>query len=263
MDVALTFVICTIALIAVSVLGAIVPFVKKLTDEKVHMLIALSAGIFLGLLFFMLLPETIHEGIIEGGLKISHVLGVVMGGFLLIMLINVLIKYFHGRGCACECHNEEHDHGIVSISAFIGLAIHAFIDGLLLATMLMTTDTGAMFAALVGMCVHKFVELFSLSSTFLLTDMTKKKKMIWLGAFTLITPIGAIISFLILNGAAVDGASIGIPFAFSAGTFMYVTFCELIPEAFHRRKNGIKSFILMMVGVAIAAAVFIFFGHSH
>ena len=53
MEIALTFVIYTVALVGVSLLGAYMPYVKKLTDKEIHLLIAMSAGIFLGILFFL------------------------------------------------------------------------------------------------------------------------------------------------------------------------------------------------------------------
>ena len=84
----------------------------------------------------------------------------------------------------------------------------------------------------------------------------------YLVSFSLITPIGAIISFLVLNGASVDGM-IGIPMAISAGTFMYVALCDMVPEAFHRENQQLKSFMFLVAGIAIAAVVFLLFGHSH
>ena len=260
METAVTFIIYTVALLAVSLLGAYMPYIKKLTDDQVHLLIALSAGIFLGILFFLLLPEAIHE-CEEGGIEEKYMMLTVLVAFLAILLVDVLIKHFHMASCPCECHQEQHRHRMGSFSAYIGLAIHAFIDGLVLATTLIA-DSDIAWIALLGMCVHKFVELFSLSSTFLLSDEDKRTVMKYMVSFALITPIGAIISFLILNGASVDGM-IGIPMAVSAGTFMYVALCDMIPEAFHRENQQLKSYLLLMVGIAIAAAVFLLFGHSH
>ncbi len=253
-------VICCICLVVASLIGAYIPFIKKLDDEKIHLLIALSAGIFLGILFFLLLPEAMEESV-EDNIEPHYIMMVVLIGFLLILLIDVIIKHFHGVSCACECHNEEHSHNMASLSAFIGLAVHAFVDGLLIATAGMFENQEIVFLTLFGFCVHKFIELFSLSSTFLLTNLEKKDIMKYLLVFTCITPLGMLISGLFFNNA-VDIAT-SIPFAFSAGTFMYVSFCQMIPEAFHRKKNTVASFVLLMVGIAVAAVVFLVFGHQH
>ena len=128
METAVTFIIYTVALLAVSLLGAYMPYIKKLTDDQVHLLIALSAGIFLGILFFLLLPEAIHE-CEEGGIEEKYMMLTVLVAFLAILLVDVLIKHFHMASCPCECHQEQHRHRMGSFSAYIGLAIHAFIMG--------------------------------------------------------------------------------------------------------------------------------------
>ena len=104
--------------------------------------------------------------------------------------------------------------------------------------------------------------MFSLSSTFLLSDEEKSTIMKYLVGFSLITPVAALISFLVFNGIDVDGM-VGLPLAFSAGTFMYVAFCHMIPEAFHRKNQDLRSFVFLVAGILIAAVVFTVFGHSH
>lgn len=261
MDVAVTFAIYAIALIAVSLLGSFVPFMKKLTDNQIHLLIALSAGIFLGILFFMLLPEAFHEGCIEGDYDIRLIAGCILAGFMVIMIIEKSLKHYHMMSCPCGCHKDEHQHNLASFSTFIGLGIHAFVDGLILASSLLINSEIA-WLTLGGMCIHKFVELFSLSSTFLLSERDKKTTAKYLIGYTLITPVAAIISFLLLNGVSVEGI-IGIPLAISAGTFMYVALCDMLPEAFHRDDQDLKSFIFLAIGLIIAAVIFTVIGHGH
>ncbi len=264
MEIAVTFLIYTVILLAVAMAGAYTPFIRELSDRQTHLLVALSAGIFLGILFFLLLPEAIEE-CAEGGYGAEITCISAMFGFLVILGVDVLIKHMHAEEChdECneECHEDEHTHSIASLSAFIGLSVHAFVDGLVLAaSMMVDPNIGAL--ALVGMCIHKFVVLFSLSSTFLLTDLDKKTVMKYLFGFACITPVAAIISFIVLNGISVDGM-VGIPLAFSAGTFMYVALCDMIPEAFHRKTQDSRAFIMLLIGIAIAAAVFLLMGHGH
>ena len=254
MDPILTFLIYAIILFVVSIAGAYVPFIKKLSDTQVHLLIALSAGIFLGILFLMLLPEAMIETT-EGGYDANTAMICVLIGFLIILLVDVLIKHFHMRRCACECHEDEHSHSITSLSAFIGLSVHACVDGLALAAALLAGESVGILA-LIGMCIHKFVVLFSLSSTFLLVDQPRKKSMTYLLTFCLITPIAGLISFIILNGISVEGLA-GLPLAFAAGTFMYVALCDMIPEAFHRKNQDLRSFVFLMIGLGICAVAII------
>jgi zinc transporter ZupT len=247
-----------IILFAASMLGAYLPFIKKLTDDQGHLMVAFSAGIFLGILFFLLLPEAISEAVVHEGRGASDVCITIMAGFFLILLTDILVRHLHMENCECECQDDDHKHDIASFSAFIGLAIHACVDGLVLATGLLAgEEIGKL--TLIGMCIHKIVVLFSLSSTFMLTDIPRRRSFMFLTAFALISPISAGISISILNGMSIDGM-VGLPLAFAAGTFMYVALCDMLPEAFHRENLDLKSLVAIVIGIAIAAAVFLVIG---
>ena len=113
------------------------------------------------------------------------------------------------------------------------------------------------------MCIHKFVVLFSLSSMMLVTDIPKKKSMKYLLCFALVTPIAGLAFFALMSGMSdIEGMS-GIPLAFAAGTFMYVALCDMLPEAFHRKKQDMLSFGLLIVGVLIILAITLLFPHVH
>jgi Predicted divalent heavy-metal cations transporter len=258
-----------VIIFTVSMVASYVPMVRKMSSRTIHLMIALAAGIFIGILFFMLLPETFHEGD-------PHDAGVwILIGFLAVLLSDVLIKHFHGRKCACisdgpaiieigaqpKKHVHEHTHEMTSASAFIGLAIHAAVDGMILGIGLSAGEEIGM-AALIGISLHKFVELFSLSSTFLLTDTGKKRVLIYLLVFSLITPIAGFISLGMLDAAAED-FEMYIPLALAAGTFMYVGIYSLLPEAFHERKDSIIPFILVIVGVIAIYVITTIIGTGH
>lgn len=254
---------------AVSIAGAALPQVRKLTDSQTHYLIALSAGIFLGLLFVLLVPEAYEISVEHEGHGFETVSYMLMIGFLAIAFVDILIKHFHLGQCPCGDHHCVHDddrqHEVSSLSAFIGLSVHACCDGLALAAAFLGGEEIG-FVALIGMCVHKFVVLFSLSSSLLLTDRTTKSRWIYLGAFTAITPISAVISYLSFNVLSL-GSMTGLPMAFAAGTFMFVTFCNMLPEAFHRKDQELKSLFIVLLGVALAVVTLVLVnmmgGHHH
>ena len=259
MDNLVTLILYSLGILAISMAGAYLPRVKTLSDRQIHLLVALSTGIFLGLLFLLLLPEALEE-CEHGGIDAHDTMFALLGGFILIMSVETWLKHRHMDSCGCEC--DSHSHKLVSFSSMIGLSIHAACDGLALAA---TFLAGGEIAAIttIGMCIHKFVVLFSLSSITLVTDIPKRKSMCYLLAFSLITPLCGLLFFGVLDGVSdVEGLT-GIPMAFAAGTFMYVALCDMLPEAFHRKKQDLKSFLLVLVGIAVIAAVTIFFPHVH
>lgn len=261
MDTALTFLLYSLGILAISMIGAYLPRIRTLSDGQIHLLVSLSAGIFLGLLFLLLLPEAIEE-CDEAGYEAHLAMYAVLAGFVLILGVESWMKHRHMSGCGCECGSDQHSHKLSSSSAFIGLSIHAACDGLALASTFLAGESIAAITTL-GMCIHKFVVLFSLSSMTLVTDTPKKKSLRMLLAFGLITPISGLAFFGVLSGISdIDGLA-GIPLAFASGTFMYVALCDILPEAFHRKKQDVLSFGLVMLGIAVILAITLIFPHAH
>ncbi len=259
MEAIATFALYSIILLVVSMTGAFLPRVRKLTDKQSHLLMALSAGIFLGLLFFLMLPEAVHES--EGvEFGVHRVMYAIVTGFVLIMFVEILMKHHHRGGCPCECCQDNHSHKIISLSSFAGLSIHATCDGLALAATFLTGENVGLMAT-VGMCIHKFVVLFSLSTTMLLTDYSRRQAMLRLLAFALITPIAGIVFFAALKDIGDIDGFVGIPLAFAVGTFMYVAICDILPEAYHRKNQSLKSFVLIITGIFLILVFNILFPH--
>ena len=258
MEPEIIFAIYSILLIGISLVGAYLPQMGKTQDGRAHLMIALSAGIFLGLLLFILLPEALEESE-EGGIDTHYAMMAVALGFIVILILNVLIRHKHHDDCGC--HEDEHGHELISMSTFIGLAIHAACDGLALAAVFMAGEEMGLMAT-IGLCIHKFVELFSLSTTMSLTDFGKKTTMIRLGLFALITPIAGTLFFLLFNDMEVEG-TLGLPLAFAGGTLLFVTMCDLIPESFHRDETDIKSLAILLIGLGIMLALALLFPHAH
>lgn len=260
MDAMITFIIYAIVLVVVSMVGAIIPYLRELEDREAHLLVALSTGIFLGLLFFLLLPEALEEcG--HGGYDVHETMYALFGGFALLMVIEFLMKHRHMNSCSCQCCEDSHSHRITSMSSFIGLSIHAACDGMALAATFLAGEEVGLIAT-IGMCIHKFVVLFSLSSTMVVADVDTRGAMRNLLLFSLITPIAGLVFYFVFNGISIDHY-VGIPLAFAAGTFMYVALVDMLPEAFHRKQQDVRSFVLLVVGVVVIAIISILFPHTH
>ena len=258
MDSNILFVILSILLVFVSLVGAYLPHIKKMDDKQVHLLVSLGAGIFVGLLFLLLLPEALEEGE-HIGKDMHEIMFYLIGGFLLIMIVETIIKTIHADDCACG--EDHHSHKITFISSFFGLSVHAICDGIALAaTFLAGEEIGLIATA--GMCIHKIVVLFSLSSTMLLTDMEKKESMKYLVGFSLITPIFGLLFYLVFSNINIETIT-ALALCFASGTFMYVALCDILPEAFHREGQIRKSFFLIVLGIALIAIISFVFPHGH
>jgi len=260
MDPYVILLIFVAVILAVSLLAAFLPRMMKLDMRQVHLMVALSAGIFLGILFFMLLPETFEEAHESGAGAMDPVLWIV-GGFLVVLFVDVIVKRMHMNRCACdECVDKDHLHEVTSLTAFIGLAIHAVVDGLVIA--LAINHGGELTAfVLIGISLHKFADVFALSSIFTLTNIDKKKTLVFMIIFILITPLAAILSMPLVD--VLEDFAMFIPLAVATGIFMYVGIYSLLPEAFHERRDSLKSLMIVVAGIVAIALIAILLGDAH
>ncbi|AIZ56671.1 zinc transporter ZupT [Candidatus Methanoplasma termitum] len=257
MDTIVEFLVFVAVILIVSFVGAYLPMTTRATDKQMHLMIAFSTGVFLGILFLILFPEAVRESDAYG-IDIMTVMYVALAGFLLMFTVDFLMKHYKKAECDCDDCLDHHSHSVTSLSAFFGLSIHAALDGLALATAF-TLDASVGVVILLALSIHKAAEVFSLSSTFLLAG-GRKRSMTYMTVFCLITPIAALVSYLLLGGA--ESNITGPAFAFSAGVFMFVTMLHMIPEAFHRKDIKISSLLLMLIGLLIILCVVILMGNS-
>ena len=251
------FLIFVAVILIVSFVGAYLPMTTRATDKQMHLIIAFSTGIFLGILFLILFPEAIEESL-AFDFDVMMVMYVVLAGFLLMFIMDFLVKHYKKAECDCDDCLDHHSHKVTSLSAFFGLSIHAALDGVALATAF-TLDPSIGLVVLLALCIHKTAEVFSLSSTFLLAG-GRKRSLTYMAVFCCITPVAATISYLLLDGA--ESSIVGPAFAFSAGVFMFVTMLHMIPEAFHRKDVKMTSLALMLIGLLIIVCVVVLMGDS-
>jgi zinc transporter ZupT len=213
------------------VLGGTLVVLRKEWPRKIQeYLIALSAGFLLALVFFELLPESLHL------LGPSASLYIVIGFGMLHFFEHTIVGHLH--------FGEETHHDVMvsrgaSISAFSGLFIHAFFDGL-------SISAGMQYDFLIGLLVffaillHKLPEGLTIASIMLAANQPRKTALIASALIGVATMLGIVTVFLI---ADVNASAVGIAFAFSAGAATYVGASDLIPEI-NRSGNRITPLIV-------------------
>ncbi len=247
MDQLVTVIIVSAVLFGITLVGCYLPFLLKRDNNHLHTLIAFSGGVMLGVLFIMLLPEALHETV-EAEFDFDTACYMVLAGFVLLFVIDFLVKTYLGFD---EHGEDEHAHSITSLSAFSGLAIHSFFDGLALAAAFTAgEDVGLL--VLVGLCLHKTVVAFSLASTMIMGE-NPRTAWTYLIIFSLVSPLATVASYAFLNSG--EFSYTGPALCLSAGIFMFVTMCDILPEAFHHRGNDPKQLLCLLLGLAVAIIV--------
>ncbi|KAK6021338.1 metal cation transporter, ZIP family [Ostertagia ostertagi] len=142
-----------------------------------------------------------------------------------------------------------HSHGVRSITFVLALSIHSVIEGVALGVGDNASETTALFLSLL---VHKLIVAFSVG---LQLARTHAHQLQWVVAsvFTLalMSPLGAVIGMAVQSAAENSFAkdvAITILQGLAVGTFLYVTFFEVL---LHERDNehpNLLKLLVMLVG---------------
>ena len=194
---------------------------------------ALGAGFMLATSITEMVPASVS---LEGGV---HAGFLVLLGYLIIHACeHVVSAHFHFGE---EVHHDEFvDHG-KSVTVLIGMVIHAFFDGIAIASAFLVSNFLG-WVVFLAIFLHKVPEGFTVSSVMLASGRSSFRAFsasILLGAGTL---AGVLTMVLIRNGVAV-----GLPV--SAGVTIYVAASDIVPEV--NREPGIRMPLLLFVGVAL------------
>lgn len=238
MDSLILLLVFSAAIILVSLLGGSLPLLGKWNTEQLHLMAALSAGVFIGATFIILLPEAVDSMHAEDALIL------VMIGFVIVLLVEIILQHRHQEDC--DDHTTDHQHILTSTTAFVGLSVHSVMDGFALGVAVVLGSELGMVVFL-AILVHKAIDVFSLTTTFRLAEIKTRSGLIYMTLFCLITPVAALVAFPLIEW--LQNIEVGVPLALAGGTFMYVGIYDLLPEAFHEKHDQYKSFALVVVGI--------------
>lgn len=197
--------------------GMLFSFKRSWPERLQQIFLALGAGFILALVFFKLIPTSI-ELIGE-----SSALYIVIGFATIHFFEHTVVGHLHFGE---EVHPEVMVSKMAGISAFSGLFIHAFFDGL-------SISVGMQIDYLVGVLIffavllHKFPEGLTLGSIMMAAGFARKTVLFSVLGIGLATVLGTCTVFLFTS---VDKDITAMAFAFSAGAAVYVGASDLIPE---------------------------------
>jgi zinc transporter ZupT len=233
-------------IVAVVTFGAgLLTLIRQWSDELLHLFVSLGAGIFVGVVFILLLPEALAQQ------TSSTVPIMVLTGFLLIFFIEHFLLARGGGGY-------DHGHKVVSLTALVGLSVHSIMDGFAITVAVADPHLGKLLFA--SVLVHKGPAAFALASLFLLAKLRKRVIVGLLLLFSLMTPLGAAIVAPMATSA--NGVFLANLTGLTAGSFLYVTTGELLPEVFHtseKRWLKLGLFLTGLIGVGFLSSM----GHEH
>ncbi len=165
--------------------------------------------------------------------------GLILAGYLLVHFFEHSIHgHFHFGE---ETHNEEMMHPGAGISVVTGLAIHAFFDGIAIASGFLVSHWLGTIIFL-AVFLHKMPEGFTGASVMMASGRSRASAIgaaVVLGAATL----AGVLTMAVFRAHV----SYGLPL--SAGVTIYVAATDLVPEV--NKEPGIRMAIVVFVGVGL------------
>ena len=227
-----------VGLIATTLAGGFVPLFAGRSHRVLHRFVAFATGLFLGIVFLHLLPEALARE--PGGLAAPWPGALVLTGVIALYVVQHLLL---------PGSSSSDPHIALGWSSFVGLSVHAFASGLGLAAVQGDPDVArVLFLSIVA---HKAAEGFSLATVFRLSNQTTTRILSLVGAFALVTPAGLVLGTELLEQMTSTGAQAFT--ALAAGTFLYVSLGDLLPEVFHGREDRAGRLALLALGIVASA----------
>jgi ZIP family zinc transporter/zinc and cadmium transporter len=210
--------------------------VRREWDQRyLKYFMALGAGFMLATSITEMVPASVS---LEGG-NGGRAGFLVLFGYLIIHFCeHVVSGHFHFGE---ETHHDEFVGHHKSFTVLLGLAIHAFFDGIAIAAGFQVSNFLGWIVFL-AIFLHKIPEGFTVSSVMLASGRSAIRAFLGSVVLGIGTLLGVFTMVVIRHGVA-----IGLPI--SAGVTIYVAASDIVPEV--NREPGIRMPLLLFVGVAM------------
>jgi zinc and cadmium transporter len=222
---------------ATALTGGLLPlFIPRANENHLKLFVSLGAGLLLGMAFMHMLPEASR--------LLPDAFGVwFMVGFVLLLVLERFIMVH-----ACEEHGC--DYHTIGVAAFVGLTIHGIIEGFALASTLYISGLAPLI--LVAILAHKIPAGFALTSILKLASRGTRQIVLFVIGVALSAPLGILLAAVILRQQSFPAS--GILLSVSAGTFLYIGACDLLPELHRGNTQKIPRLICFFAGLVISYA---------
>ncbi len=230
---------------------AIFPFLRmQLSERMLHLMLGFSAGILSSVTFVDILPEAFNIAREMSLLTVYVSLGVALGFFLLMVVERYLLTTEEIHGGHFHIHGKtvmDPRHGLMGVSA---LTFHGLMDGFVIP---ISFAAGAEVGIIITLAIalHQIPDSFAALSLALGSTESRKQAFLYVFATAADTPIGILIGLF-----AVGASNIVIPvgLGLSAGTFIYVSASDLVPELQHKSRSPLVV-LSMAIGFLLIAGI--------
>lgn len=140
-----------------------------------------------------------------------------------------------------------------SFMLFLSLSLHSVFEGLAIG--LQSSDTKVL-EICIAILVHKSIIVFSLSVKLVQSAVSPLWVTAYIVVFALMSPIGIAIGISVMEAQLAAGALIQVVLeGLAAGTFIYITFLEILPHELNSPGKQLLKVLFILLGFTIMAAL--------
>jgi zinc transporter ZupT len=212
--------------------------------DRLHLILAFSAGAVIGVAFFDLLPEAVELGgatAAHAALAPRAVLAIAGLGFLLYMLLD---RSLPGHGSDPRGRGNPQR----AWAAAGSFALHSFLDGFAIGVGFQASRAVGI-AVAVAVLAHDFSDGLNTVSVVLRNGGDRRGAYKWLVIDALAPVAGALTSMAL----TIPAQGLAMALALFSGFFLYVGGSDLLPESHHAHPRLLTTF------ATVAGAVFLYF----
>uniref|UniRef100_A0A0N5BW52 Zinc transporter ZIP3 n=1 Tax=Strongyloides papillosus TaxID=174720 RepID=A0A0N5BW52_STREA len=162
-----------------------------------------------------------------------------------------------------KSHPHRHSHGVRSITFLLAISSHSVIEGLAFGAMNTKKGLRALFISLM---IHKLIVAFSMGLQLARTHAHNIKWVIVsMFIFSITSPVGAIVGSFVHNieNEYLKDILLMIMQGLAVGTFLYVTFFEVLINERNNEHNNFLKLTLIVFGFSVIGFLRYFDQHEH
>lgn len=211
--------------------------IPEIKDKKYKLVLVFAGAYLFAVTIIHILPELFGRA--TDPTKIG--LFILVGFFLQQVLEYFTAGVEHGH---VHKHNEKHEHKASSaILVLLGLSVHSFLEGSLLAHPSTIHEHHDSNSLLFGILLHKAPAAFALMSILMCQLEKKKLAIIFLVLFSLASPLGLLIGDYYVANHMLSADAFTILFAIVSGNFLHISttivFESSVDHHFNAKKLGV------------------------
>jgi len=233
------FILFNAFLLIATIAGGSVPLWNPGWSERsLKYLLAFSGSFLLSITLLHLVPETVEVSGHKAGLLI-------LAGFFLQQVIQ---RFTHGVEHG-HIHVGDGHHHVNITPVFIGLAFHAFSEGLPLGGLY--ADTAVVPSLYLAIALHKLPEAMLITSLVYLGSNNRRKALSSLLLFSMITPVAALLSYYLGLHYQVIATLIHWCIPVIAGAFIHIATTIFFESGTRSHDMNWKKWLFILTGIAL------------